>query len=175
MADLQTAKANPAKAYASGSLSGSLSTINKSGYCGPTSAHCVLKYEGKLRGGAYNNTSEIVVISTYTGVGVSIFSLTAGVQAYMDTYGISGYALWVPYSWSSVVNKINSNKPITLGTSGGGIATGGHVRTIHKYFNTGNDYLLYVNDSWGNNNVTIAYNTTYSGPPSYLSDHMWVS
>lgn len=172
--ELETRSENSKMAYTSGYLTSSLSTLWLNGYCGPTAAHCVLKYEGKLRSDAYNSTAEIQLISTYTGVGVNLYTLMYGIQDYLDAYNISATSVSSPYNWSLIENRITANKPLTLGTSGGGLAEGGHVQTIHGYFNSGNDYLLYVNDGWGNNYISIVYNTTNNGVPSYLKDHVYV-
>ncbi len=68
----------------------------------------------------------------------------------------------------------------TLGTNGGGLATGGHVQTIHGYkqvyYGVGSEQTitLYVNNSWGKNNIAIPYDILVEGDaPSYLKDHVY--
>ena len=47
----------------------------------------------------------------------------------------------------------------------------GHVMTIHGYVQTiGDHYVVYVNDSWGNNDVAYSYD--YS-PPTNFKDHVY--
>lgn len=178
ISDLKDAKMNPTRrspVY----LTNSLSTLNESGYCGPTSIHCVLKYQGKLRNPPAPGSGEIIEISGYTGQTVNLASLVSGTYQYLVQNSIYGSVGSSSYNWSLVTTRILADKPITLGTSGGGLATGGHVQTIHGYNSVSVPpnlviYTLYVNDSWGNNNITLTYDNQ-SGTPSYLKDHVYVN
>lgn len=78
-------------------------------------------------------------------------------------------------SCTLIMSEINAGRPLTLGTSGGGLASGGHVQTVHGYYNVNivtkpYYYTIYVNNSWGKNNVAISYEDT---TPSYLKDHVY--
>ena len=60
------------------------------------------------------------------------------------------------------------------------MATGGHVQTIHGYkqfyYGVGSEQTitLYVNNSWGKNNIAIPYDILVEGDaPSYLKDHVY--
>jgi len=176
LADLEDARQNPMRPSETGSLTSSLSTLWVNDYCGPTSMHCLLKYQGKLRSPNTGTTDEIYLIAGYTGQYVNLDTLVSGTKAYLKAYGISGTVYSSSYNYSTIKSRIDANKPITLGTNGGGLVSGGHVQTIHKYsrlFLGGDDiYTLYVNDSWGSNNITITYEWT---PPSYLKDHVYVT
>lgn len=153
-----------------------LSTSWINGYCGPTSAYNMLKYRNLVESG-YTGTQLINRISTYTGTGVSLSSLKNGINNYLsDKINTSVRVSSCNYSFSKVVSEINAGRPLTLGTNGGGLATGGHVQTIHGYHResvgtgTIEYFTLYVNNSWGSNNVAIAYEDS---APSYLKDHVY--
>lgn len=106
-------------------------------------------------------------------------SLKNGINNYLSTSyqhgGLYGTVTSCSYSYDIVKSNINYNKPISLGTNGGGLATGGHVQTIHGYKTEQLSasiiqYTLYVNNSWGDNNIALTYINT---PPTYLKDHVY--
>ena len=155
-------------------LSSSLATDWVNGYCGPTSAYNMLKYRGLVESG-YTGQQLIYRISSYTGSSVDLTSLTNGINLYLSYAGFSNKVASTSYSFNKVMTEINANRPLTLGTNGGGLASGGHVQTIHGYYkySIGTSityYTLYVNNSWGQNGVAITYETT---TPSYLKDHVY--
>lgn len=158
------------------SLSGTLSTGNLSGYCGPTSAFNMLTYKGMLHSGISGGSAgHIRRIADYTGMEVTLSSMKNGMNNYIADGSVkSPKVTSSTYSFNRVITEIKRNSPISLGTNGGGLATGGHVQTIHKVTmldTTGTvRYTLYVNNGWGQNNVAIPYDNT---PPSYLKDHVY--
>ena len=181
IADLVAAEANPTRAIAQGNLTSALSTDYLNGFCGPTSMYNLLKYQGKIRNPpSPTPIDEIVIIATYTGITVSLSSLVNGTINYLQNYNVVGTVFYCNYSWAMIVNRIGMNRPITLGTNGGGLATGGHVQTVHGYYS--NDIptslvyirIIYVNNGWGSNNIAITYDNAY-GVPSYLKDHVYVN
>ena len=157
-------------------LSGSLSTDWVNGYCGPTSAYNMLRYMGYIPS-KYYGTTGIYYLNSFMnptgGQGVSLTTLKNGINAYMNYQGYSARVKSNSYSFYLVQNCINADEPITLGTNGGGLTSEGHVQTIHGYAiveGSSTTYILYVNNSWGSNNVAI----TYTGSaPSYLKDHVY--
>lgn len=155
-------------------LSGSLTTAWLDGYCGPTAAHCMLRYLG-FTDRNIASTDVIRIISTYTGQAVTISSMTNGMNNYLSDHNYNATVDWCYYDFSRVMTEINSNTPLTLGTNDGGIAPGGgHVQTIHGYKKTTDgtytNYYLYINNSWGSNNVVLTYE---GSKPTYLQDHVY--
>jgi len=179
IADLETARTNPSRAAIQGSLTSTLSTLWINNMCGPTSIHCMLKYQGKLRNPPATGTGEITEISKYIPSALNLADFVSGTQAYLNANKISGTVRSSStYSWSLVASRINANKPITLGTSGTN-GSDGHLQVIHKYYSDiippSNEqiYILYVNNSHGSNNVALAYYNT-TGVPSNFVDHFYV-
>lgn len=157
-----------------GSINGTLSTAWINGYCGPTSAHTMLRYLG-FTDRSREQHAVIQELTSYTGVEVTLESLRNGINNYLSTHNYSARVSSCSYNFNRVKSEINNNQPLTLGTYRGGLAPGGgHVQTIHKYVVTydliNTTYKLYVNNSWGSNNVVISYE---NGAPSWLSDHVY--
>ena len=162
-------------------LTSSLATDWINGYCGPTSAYNMLKYRNLIYASAsLTPTEQIQRIARYTGTGVSLSSLKNGINTYLYECGYSASVGSSSYSFNLVKTQIGKNRPLTLGTNGGGLATGGHVQTIHGYkqvyYGVGSEQTitLYVNNSWGKNNIPIPYDILVEGDaPSYLKDHVY--
>ena len=157
--------------YVTGSLTRQLSTDWVNGKCGPTSIYNMLEFRGELM--LYPTRTPIQhinYIASFTGSTVSLSSLTSGTNSYLSMAGSARRVSSCSYSFSRVTAEINANRPITLGTSAFA-GTDGHVTTIHGYVRTLDDhYVLYVNDSHGNNDVAYSYDVT---PPSHFADHVY--
>lgn len=156
---------------AEGYLSGGLTTAWLNGYCGPTAAHCMLRYMWYTNRSLSTN-EVIMTIATYTGRDVTLDSLRDGMNQYLWSKGYNDTVVSCSYNFNRVMQEINSNEPLSLGQSG---STTGHVMTIHGYKKTQSDtvttnYYLYVNNSHGSNSVTITY---VNEKPSYLIDHVY--
>lgn len=165
----------------SGSLTRALSTATKSGdYCGEIAAHCMLQYRGFHRSdltGVQNieMLRNFVASNPSVSPAVNLDSLRNGINAYLVSRGY--YSISVAssaYSFNRIRTEIGNNRPLTLGTNGGGLITGGHVQAVHGWkvqypsasFAV---YTIYVN-SWGQNNRAISYT---NAAPAYLKDHVY--
>jgi hypothetical protein len=157
--------------YVTGGLTRALSTDWVNFKCGPTSIYNMLEFRGELM--LYPTRTpirHINYIASFTGNQVSLSSLKNGTNSYLSTAGSARRVSSCSYSFARVMAEINANRPITLGTSPFA-GNDGHVNTIHGYVRTLNDhYVLYVNDSHGNNNVAYTYEIT---PPSHFADHVY--
>lgn len=158
-----------------------LNSIDGVGCCGPDAAYAVFQYMGKLRSSAADYKDEIKYISTLTGVATTLSNMKKGMQDYLKNNSISGTVYSMNYSFPKVKEYITANKPITLGTNGGGLSTGGHIQTIYGYYHEvissrNQIYILKIH-SWGKSAYSITYeinpNTSY--PPTYLKDHIYVN
>lgn len=161
------------RANARGQLNGTLSTAWINGKCGPTSAYIMLQYKGYIDTSMTANET-INYLDGLMGP-VSLSTLKSGTNKALSNWGYSVRVSSASYSFSLVKSQIDRNKPLTLGTNGGGLATDGHVQTIHGYAEqlitrSTTAYVLYVNNSWGQNNVAISYQ---GSAPSYLKDHIY--
>ena len=157
-------------------ISGILSTSWENGLCGPTSAFVMLKYKGRVESG-YTDSYNIYKISEFTGREVTLTTLKNGINEYLNAKGFSGSVASSGFNFTLVRNEINSNEPLTLGTSAhyeDGEYKVGHVQTIWgyeaTYDGTFTTYIMYVNDSHGSNGDIISYRTT---PNSWLADHVY--
>lgn len=159
-------------------LSKSLPTDWINGYCGPTSAYNMLAYKGYVPDYLMPGTVCINFINNLInpngGSGVTLTSLKNGMNDALEYLGYSKRVASSSYSFNLVKRCINKDEPLTLGTSGGGLAQGGHVQTIHGYgeilVSSSPTYVLYVNNSWGKNDVSISYT---GNTPAYLKDHVY--
>lgn len=171
-------------------LSRALPTDWVNGYCGPTSAYNMLKYKSYVPLSYTSGTDAIKYINSLInpngGSGVSLSTLTNGMNKALSNWGYVKRVSSTSYSFPLIKQQINKDCPLTLGTSGGGLATGGHVQTVHGYAEltvsttsistlnmptaTSPTYVIYVNNSWGKNDVTLSYT---GNPPTYLKDHVY--
>ena len=154
-------------------LSGGLSTAWINGYCGPTSAHAMLRYLG-FTDRSVSTHDMIILISTYTDRLVSVSELRNGMNQYLLDKGYNATVYSCNYNFNRVMQEINSSQPILMFTFGGGLTSGNHVQTIHGYKQTsdGNNITntLIVNNSWGENGCYIPYTNSV---PSYLGNHIY--
>lgn len=169
----QTNQSNSATVIGERQLNGSLTTAWVNGYCGPTSAHCMLRYLG-FTDRSVSTHDMIMLISEYTGRAVSLNSLRNGMNNYLRDHGYSATVYSCNYSIERVVNEIDSNQPLTISRMSGSV---GHVMTAHGYRIVRNEntaqyvYTIYVNESYGVNGVQLWYDN-YNTPHNFV-DHVY--
>lgn len=184
----------------SGSLSGSLVTWSSSYYCQPDCAAILLRYLYNRNsaflpsGYTTNGNVQDYLTNTYILNGATTSSkvvnggepyqeydgstlvtkYTKGMIQYLVDRGLSSSytAVFSWYDFSTIRNMINSNFPVSFGTSStvpGSTWDESHQVVAHGYL-VGYDGVpfIYVNDTFGNNNISI------NGSAKYYSNYgMW--
>lgn len=164
--------------YSSGNISGTLRTWSTSNYCGVDGCAILLQYYDDYYSDKFvpNNKETASGLTSYlinnkyilndrtTGSNlINGVSGTTGLNDYLRDQGITNWsAATGGYSWSSLMNQINMNRPLLVGANSSHPDFGAHWIIAHGYLQ-GYDGVPYIicNNGFGKNNVYTTASSQY--------------